>query len=328
MNRALSEPPEAKEAAEEAVNPVLREQLTALREQPGWSNNQIAKRLGCNPSYVSQYISKGLCPGDLSSFERKVVDFLQNETRRRASGVETAVCNASGQVKTALEYIRKTNDVGAILGESGEGKTRGEELYIADNPTAIFYRTTVWSADKQSVESAMFELVGRAGYDGRTKRAFFIVDKMRGSDRLVIVDDAHKLTRPALQWWFDFHDATLCPVAFVGTYALLDKLEDDTQRFSRTGMQYEIKSQDDKGNLIVDRPLIKHLIKQLVPDCNGELTDLADLCEQVASNHGHYRSVHKQLKLSVEIKGGKTSLAWCKAFRSAHTMLVRNYKLA
>jgi DNA transposition AAA+ family ATPase len=205
-----SHPEHGKEEKVRKANAVLREQLTAHRALPDQSNNAIAKKLGCSPAYVQLYISDEF-PGDIASFEKKLNDFFTNEARRRASGVDTVESEDAEQIRVAFEFIRKTNDLGVVIAASGEGKSRGIELYCAANPTAILYRTTVWSCDKQSIESTMFEEVGRAGYDGRTKRAIFMVNKLRGSDRLIIVDDAHKLTRPALQWFFDFHDATLCP---------------------------------------------------------------------------------------------------------------------
>jgi hypothetical protein len=310
----------------DTVDQTLREQLRALRDLPNWSNNKLAKSLGCNSAYIQQFIDDKF-PGDIAAFERKLRDFFANEARRRASGVETTECQSTKQIHAAFEIIRKTNDFGTIVAVSGEGKTRGIESYVEANPTCILHRTTAWSNDKQSVEAALFENVGRAGYSGNTKRALFLVDKLRGSNRFIIVDDAHKLTRPALQWFYDFHDATQIPVCLTGMLELIAKLEDDTQRFSRTGYYEEIKSIDAKGNLIVDRALIRHLVKQLVPEANGETDTLCDLSEQVAEKNGHYRSVHKQLKLAVEIKSGASKLTWDQAFRAAHTRLIRNYKL-
>jgi hypothetical protein len=310
-----------------SADPVLREQLTAMRET-GWSNNKLAKSLGCNPAYVQLYISDNF-PGDLDSFQRKLADFFANESRRRASGIETAECEATQRMRTAFEFIRKTSDMGVITAASGQGKTRAIEHYILSNPLAILYRTTVWAADKSSVESMMFEVVGRSGWNGQIKRAIFMVNKLRGSERFIIVDDAHKLTRPALQWFYDFQDATQCPIALVGTYDLLGKLEDDAQRFSRAGYHEPMRNLDKDGKLVVDRALVKHLVKQLAPGANGEMEALCDLAEQVAEEHGHYRSVHKQLKLAVEIKAGATKkpITWPQAFRSAHTKLIRKYKL-
>lgn len=168
---------------------------------------------------------------------------------------------------------------------------------------------------------------GQTGYDGRTPRALHAVKKLRGSERLLMVDDAHFLHHTALQWWVHFHEATQCPLALAGTYDLLNKIEADPQIFSRVGLRFEIKKMDDKGHLLIDRALIRHLIQQLAPKVNGEMEELTDLCEQVAKEHGHYRSVHKQLKVAVEVKSGNAKLSYVAAFRAAHAMLVRNYNL-
>lgn len=304
----------------------IRAKLIELREQPGWSNNTIARRLGVNVAVVSQYLSEHGClyPGDVAKLERSINDLLDNEARRRASGVETTDCDFATEIRTAFEFIRKTNGIGAVVAESGEGKTRGIEQYLKDHPLAIYRRTTVWSSDVHSVEAEMFEIAGRKNYDGRTKRVLNTVHNLRGSDRLIITDDAHKLTVPALQWWFDFADATQCPVCLIGTFTLLEKLRADPQRFSRVGLFFEItNSKTDK----VDRELIKHLIKQVMPNAGGEMEELTDLAEQVAREHGHYRSVHQQLKVAVEIKAGKKSVSHADAFRAAHAMLIRDYKL-
>ena len=57
-----------------------------------------------------------------------------------------------------------------------------------------------------------------------------------------------------------------------------------------------------------------------------------NLCEQVAKEHGHYRSAHKQLKVAEELRCGSYQgkgkrLTYVEAFRAAHSMLVRNYNL-
>jgi DNA transposition AAA+ family ATPase len=309
-----------------AHDKVLRQRLIDLLGCTGWSRNLIAKRLGVSSSQVSQYLNEEGCiyVGDIPKLERSINDLLENETRRRASGVETTQTTITDQLRDALEYIRKTSDIGVVLAESGEGKTRGIEHFVKNNPTAIHYRTFCWSNDLHSVENSMFEMAGRTGYDGKTKRVLCTVRNLRGSQRLIIIDDAHKLTRPALQWWIDFHDATQCPLGLAGTFALLSKLEDDPQRFSRVGLHFEITNKEDG----IDRHLLVHLIDTLVPHClDSDKSELIDLCEQVAKEHGHYRSVHKQLKLAAEIKSSRGKLSILQAFRSAHTMLVRNYNL-
>lgn len=312
-----------------SFNMVLRERLLELRKLPQFSNNSIAKSLGVSSSIVSQYLNEEGCiyPGDIASLERKITDFLENNARRRASGVDTIASGNTDQMRQALEFIRKTNDCGIILDESGNGKSRAAELYAKNNPTAIYFRTFTWNRAARDAESFMFDVAGKNGYDNRTKRAIHAVNKLQGSDRLVIVDDAHFLHHTALLWWVHFHEATQMPIVFSGTFKLLDSIESDPQIFSRVGLRYEITTKDKTGKLILDDALIKHLINEFIPDANGSLSELVSLCEQVAGQHGHYRSVHKQLKVAVEIKAGKKSITWPQAFRAAHTMLVRNYDL-
>jgi DNA transposition AAA+ family ATPase len=312
----------------------LREQLLVWRnnnkQQDGspHTNASIARKLGYSPAVISTYLATDSAgqlaankyTGDVAKLERKVEDFLRNETRRRLSGVETKDCEVAQEMKTGLEYIRKTNDIGEIIAESGDGKSRGIEIYLKENPTAILFHVRSWARDLGSIEGALFTAVGKAGYDNRTKRALWMVTKLRGSDRLIIVDDAHKLTRPALQFLFDFHDETGCPIALVGTFALEELLEDDAQRFSRTGLRWEVRPNN-------SRKLIEHLVTSLAPTVNGEFDQVVALCEMVAAEHGHFRSVHKQLKLAAEIKEQKPRTSWTDALKAAHTLLIRKYAL-
>jgi len=304
-----------------------RESLLALIERRAagddkLSNAKLAKKLGYSSSVVSQYLAPegNKYTGDLVAFEKSVDDFVRNELRRKASGVDTIETKAVQDLATALGYIRKTTDVGIVLSESGETKTRAADHYAAKNPLAILVRARQWLKDEHSVMNKMFESV-KAGYDNRTRRIDHMLAKLTGSERLIIVDDAHKLTHSALQWLFDLHDETLCPVALVGTFELEAKVANDPQRFSRVGLRWEIKPEDPKE-------LIEHLITSLCPGITTpEQRQIFPLCEQVAEQHGHFRSVHKQLKVSAEIREGKPGLSWEEAFKAAHAMLVRKYPL-
>ena len=299
-------------------NTALREKLRGMRALPGarWSNSKFATRLGISNSVISQYLSDdgNKYSGDTTRLEIKIDDFLRNESRRRASGVETAQSEVAAEVNDALEYARKTNGVAEVFAESGEGKSRALELYVRDNPTALLFVVRAWSRDQASLEHAIFELLGHAGYDHHTKRADFIAQKLRDSDRLICVDDAHKLTKPALQWLFDMHEATHCPMALVGTFALEKTLNEDSQRSSRVGIYFPISSKD-------PRPLIAHMVNQLIPDAGSELGALCDLAEDLAAQHGHYRNVHQQLKLAVELKESRPKITWVKAFEMAATLM-------
>lgn len=302
------------------AEPTLRGRLADTMEKLGLTQAKAAGKLGISSAQLNQYLL-GKYLGDVPRLERKVAEFLGNEERRRQAGVETIACEQTLAIKAALELIRKTNDVGVVLAESGEGKTRAIEHYRIENPLCVLFHVRSWCNDKHGVEGALFTAVGKDGYDNRTSRSLWMIKKMKGSDRLLIVDDAHKLTRPALQWVFDFHDETGIPVALIGTFALEDKLADDAQRFRRVGYRHELRPEQ-------PAELIAHLVRTLAPGAvNGEAAKLEELCGQLVGQRGHFGDCHKQLKLAAEIKSGHAALSWEKAFRAAHTKMFRDRPL-
>ena len=88
-----------------------------------WSNSKFAARIGFTTAVVSQYLNEegNKYSGDSAKLERRISDWFRNESRRRASGITTAQCDVSKEIRTALEFIRRTNTIGEIFAESGSG---------------------------------------------------------------------------------------------------------------------------------------------------------------------------------------------------------------
>jgi DNA transposition AAA+ family ATPase len=306
-------------------NQVLRDRLRALRASSAvYSNAQLGAKLGYSSAVLSQYLSDDGCKyeGNRAGLEKKAEDFLQALERRRASGIETSPSAVAGDMQAAFEYIRKTNDLGAIIADPGEGKTRGIERICAKHDLAILIEVTEWCCDKHAIMNALWRGCAVDGWDRSTERFPFLVQKMRGSDRPFLFDDAHKLSQPALSLVATFQEKTNCPIALVGIADLVKKLEADPQRYSRIGIRWAISpgGKDDK--------LLLHMVRSIAKDVNGDLDELVGLCGQVAAHHGHYRAVHKQLKLAAELRHAEDGeLSWVEAFRQAHTHLLRPYKL-
>lgn len=298
----------------------LAADLKAHAQTHGLSNGQLGRSLGYSTAVVSQYLA-GKYPGDVERVDKRVRDYLRSFARRRQTGVATVKCAATRKIATAIEAIRRTNDVGVIIAEAGLGKSRAVDSYCEANPTSLLLQVRGWCNDKHSIEAMIAAELG--SYDGKKKRSLWLIEKLNGGGRTLIVDDAHKLTRPALQWLFDFHDETHCPLALVGIGELEKKVKDDAQRFSRTGLLMRLEADES------DETLIGHLIASLAPQASArEVAELQQLCSQVAEQHGHYRAVYKELKLAAEIKEAKAELTWSECFRSAHTRLFREYELA
>lgn len=295
----------------------VREALMRARDEDSLSNNQLAQRLGCSPSVISQWFNGDKYPGDKARLERRAADFLRSRERRRLHGVPLVESDATRVVKGALELIRRTNDVGVIYGDAGVGKTSGIVLYRDENTTCLTITLARWARTAEAIERLVFGEIEHGAWKGNTPRSEFIVQRLRGSCRLLIVDNAHKATAAALEWLFDLHDETGIPIALVGNEEVLRPIEANDQRFSRVGLKQPVTA----GKT---RKLVAHLVNHLAPQLAGKVEDLLD---QVADHHGRIRAVGKQTSLAGMLSeaGNMDPIA---AVKAAHQRLVRHYELA
>lgn len=309
-----------------ASNLVLRAKLLELRDAPGssWSNGKLGDQLGVTSGVISQYLNERGCiyDGDVIKLESGIDDFLRNYERRRVSGIATDQFKVADQMLAAFQYIRLNSDIGAIVGPSGVGKTRGVEIIRQKNELVLHFTVRAWTNDKNSLLHAIWDVAPHSGYNPQTKRASFLATSLRGSNRPLVIDDAHKLTRPALQLLFDLYDETNIPICLIGTDALIPKLSDDPQRLSRVGIHWPIIVEKE------DRvAMVNHQIDSIAKDCNGDESELRDLCLVVAEGHGGFRSVEKELRQAAELRSHNPKLTWPIAFRKAHDLLLRQYEL-
>lgn len=315
-------------------NEALRARLRELRngknaDRRPYYHSALAAKLGVSPSIVSQYLpsedsireytggQEGAplppvkYPGDIRRLERAIEDLLAADALRQRGGITNAETDLTRTFRTAVEFVRRTNDCGAVVAESGSGKTRAVAYYLTDNPTAIHIQVTTWNHDINAVVSMLFAAAPRGGYDHRTRRADWIAKQFAGTDRLILVDDAHKLTRPALQYLFDLHDATQCPLVLIGTPELLRKIDDDSQRASRLGYREQLGASETET-------LVKHLVRQLAPEAGRELVDV---CARVAAGDGAYRRAEKLIRLAARYHEACPEWTWGKCATTAERKL-------
>lgn len=303
---------------------VLRAELRAFRDNSNgqWNNTSIGSDIGYSGVVVGDYLGEygNKYAGDTRGVERKVREFLRDQRLLLDTSVETIECEIAKQVANAIEDIRTAKLIGVIIGAPGIGKSRGIDLYCRTHERAIPFRA--WTGEKSL--SAAEECLFKAADVARSKRgvneAKTLAGKLAGSSRPIIADDAHKLTCAALQLFYDLRDKTGSPIVLAGDERLIAKLKNDPQRLRRTGTVHRLKIKE-------PMPLIEHHIKQIIPDCNGELSALKALCKQIVEQPGHFGSVQMELCRAVRIKRAKADLSWCEAVRHAHRRLIRDYEL-
>jgi DNA transposition AAA+ family ATPase len=288
---------------------------------------ELSRLFGSNPAQLSKYLSTkpGVNPvGDVPRLEAVARDVMR-AAARRAERQQQAIWETpvTEQVRVVCETIRKTGDVGLVHGPAGIGKTCALARYQESNPSVVSITAYRWACGPNDLCRAIFGCMDTRKYPGNTPRVEWVLERLRRSERLLIVDNAHRVNPNGLAWLFDFHDETGCPLALIGNPEVLDAIRKNDQQFSRVGLMREVhlgRKDRQPANLaaIAERMCLRHI--------NDKGEDIADLCVRVLGERGHLRALDKHLRLVVEmLPHYKNDIR--ETFLAAHGQVVSDYRL-
>ena len=304
----------------------LRAKLRDFKETHRWSNADLGMAIGYSPAVSLLYLAPAgnQYDGDTGAVESKVREFLRDQQLILDTGIETVASEVSERIEGWLEDIRTSRGFGVIVAEAGLGKSRGVDLYLAAHSLAIGLNAWEGECSRASAEDLLFRAADVMRTSTRGGKARALVAKMRGSPRMIVVDDAHYLSRAAISLFSGFRDRTGMSIAFVGIPKLMAKLESDPQVLSRINFSRQITwKRLQKVDVIID-----HHIRSLIGETNGEQAELRKLCRQIAAHDGHFRSLQQQLARAVRLHRGNKAWSWCECVRNAHACLIRDYELS
>lgn len=177
----------------------IQEALNEHIGQTGISQNAIARAIGVSASTLSQYL-KNKYPGDVGALEGKIAQYLQislereNYPRADWCFVRTSVAE---QVFEIAANCHVGGSVGIVTGESGIGKTTAVREYQQQHGDVM----VVYGRPSMTTRAVMREIAMLVGVDpvGAVDDVFMrIVKRLKGSQRMLIIDEAEHLTARVL----------------------------------------------------------------------------------------------------------------------------------
>lgn len=215
----------------------LREHMALTKR----SQASVAKAIGVSSPVISAYLS-GTYAGDIPAVEAKILQYLELEAQRServalaGSIIET---KALVHITAALNVASRDLDMIVVTGPSGAGKTTSLKAYAASHSAVILIE-----ADPGYTSMALFaELCDKLGLPSKGSLHDLlqrVVEKLTGSGRLIIIDEAEQLPYRALELIRRVHDKAGVPVALVGMPRLKKNLQGDqnhyAQLWSRVGL--------------------------------------------------------------------------------------------
>jgi len=182
---------------------------------PSVSKTELCRAAGISTSALSQFIHDKYTGNNdkIATVVNGFMDRFENRAAgRKVSFVETSVSELFFDIASVCHNLGR---IGMAVGPSGIGKTEAAKEYKNRNSDTILIEASVGYTEKFALKK-IDELTGGDGRGGKPDLLDGIVEKLKGSNRLIIIDEAEHLQDRILEVIRRIHDFTGVGVLYVG----------------------------------------------------------------------------------------------------------------
>lgn len=301
------------------TEPDLISAILDFRLARSLTNPALGRIFGVSETFVSKYLNDKL-DHDPKDFAARAWNTLKAFNSRLETSINLFETSVAANITGRIKMARKISDLLLIVGPAGEGKTCGARMYAARNPGTIYIELACFQRSDRKVAGCIFDqLERRKDWKGNTGRAEFLFEQLKGSGRVIIIDEAHMLDASGRQFLFNLNRDTGCAVVLIGNPEILDKIRRNSQHFSRTGVKGE--------PILTDKEIPTASLRVAAQFSTPEFAEaVSDLVAFIGTKEGRLRAVRKTTILAYEL-AEKNKMSPREAIREAHHNLVRNYIL-
>jgi DNA transposition AAA+ family ATPase len=250
----------------------IREQIKKFIGETDISQNAASRAVGCSPAALSKFLAGpgkyAETGGDEQALEEKIGKFLKRQSERKEDQHESAIPIIQTSVLKKIHEVARRAHIRRWLcvcsGDAGLGKTEACRAYAAEEKDVILIEAVLGLSSLK-----LFRQLHRAcGFDGEgsTYDMFDdVVNKLRGSDRMIIVDEAENLPYRALELIRRVYDMAKIGILLVGMPKLIMNLRGKhgqyAQLYSRVRLAAEVSALN---------PMDVHdIVQRIFPNSNG-----------------------------------------------------------
>jgi len=203
-----------KPITEEQRDALVRE-LLSYRDSHGATKGKpmpwddLGGMIGVSSSSLNE-IARGTYKADPAGVLRKVDQFLADERIKlgRFDVRSFTHISLTHKIKGAIESGLKRNKMPVVIGEPGSGKSAHARWFVGQREGAVLIEPDDFDCDERWVVDALYTAFGLSAYHShRREKKRSIVNYLRKHKAAVIVvDEAQKLTRGALEMLRRLHD--------------------------------------------------------------------------------------------------------------------------
>lgn len=218
----------------------LRQELQDHMSAENLSGAAIGKAIGYSGGVISGWL-RGTYDGNIDRLCQAVASYLERfkERKLRLFDIPYIETTVSKKVFEIARICHLDSELGVCVGNAGEGKTMAAKEYAKQNTDTILIE-----ADFGYTPIVLFtEIADRLGIESNRNLHLLmesLIQKLSGSGRLVIVDEAEHLPYKALELLRRVYDKAQVGILLIGMPRLIENLRGKSgeykQLYSRVGV--------------------------------------------------------------------------------------------
>lgn len=284
--------------SEDQLRQIVRDHATTAKV----SLSQIARQVGVADSTFSAYINNSY-KGDNERISNQVRNWVQSlkliQIQRAIAPrhAKFVLTGTAAKFNTVLEYAQSTPDIGVMIGRPGTGKTATINHYKATHSNVWLMTASPSLSQPSAVLDALREVLGVPvmRYHLMLRQ---IINRLRGTNGLIVVDEAQFLKPLALDELRGLHDQADIGLVFAGNEEVWRQLSGsgDAAKFAQLHSRVGAK-------VNITKPRLQDIADIL--DAYG-ITDKPqrDLLSGIALKPGNLRGMFKTYNLALRVAHG------------------------
>jgi len=215
-----------------AYDGTLHTRFVAWKELTSYSLKRISAMMGRSEAAISQYINLKY-EGDIAAIEKDVAILLRREEELdfQSAREHGAFCptQAVTLIWEVLQYCDETCQMGAVTGPAGIGKTETCMEYKRTNHKSVFITSDISTRRVSPLLRLIAKKMGgpSASYRSSSDLLHGIIDRLRDSHRLIIIDESHFLSWESFEAIRKIHDDAGVGIVCAGMQRLYDQMKGD-----------------------------------------------------------------------------------------------------
>jgi len=219
------------------------ESLKEFIAASGKTQAATARELGVSEALLSQFLS-GTYKGNINDVTEKVKQYIETESKKSKSPCLpqfTETCTVKG-IWYALKFSHVHGDIALIYGEARRGKSETLKKYTRKNDKVIYIEADSTISNAKSILEEVWEAMGNKNKEPERYLKKGIIEALKDSGTLIIIDDAQHLTLKAMDIMRVIHENAKIGIVFSDNQHVYDRMlgreaTQYAQLYSRIGIK-------------------------------------------------------------------------------------------